>query len=131
MEAERFGDLLADGVDRIQRRHWILKDHRDVVAANLAHLSVRQLQKILAVEGDLSANNLPRRRNQSHDGKRGYRLTATRFANEPEQFTRVEIETHTVDRTHQPGTRRKMRLEIFDFKQVGHGNRQKMKPRIH
>ena len=34
----RLGDLLADGIDRIERGHRILQDHRDLAAADIAHL---------------------------------------------------------------------------------------------
>ena len=33
----RLGDLLADGVDRVEARHRLLEDHGDVVAADLPH----------------------------------------------------------------------------------------------
>ncbi len=35
---ERLGDLVADAVHRVQAREWILEDHRDVLAADLAQL---------------------------------------------------------------------------------------------
>src|SRR5881397_2872257 len=35
-------DLPADGVDRRQRRHRILEDHRDLAAADVAHLAARE-----------------------------------------------------------------------------------------
>ena len=38
MEPDRFGDLVADGVDRAERGHRLLKDHRDVLAPNIADL---------------------------------------------------------------------------------------------
>jgi hypothetical protein len=44
VETESFGNLLADSVNGIERSHRVLKDHRDVVAANLAHALIRSLQ---------------------------------------------------------------------------------------
>ena len=41
VQVEDFADLLADGIDRVQRAHRLLEDHRDVVAAQLAHLAGR------------------------------------------------------------------------------------------
>ena len=38
MQRDGFDDLIADGVDRIQRRHRLLEDHRDVFAAHVPHL---------------------------------------------------------------------------------------------
>src|ERR1700682_1020789 len=40
LNLQRLGDLQSDGQDRIERGHWFLEDHRDVAAANLAHLFV-------------------------------------------------------------------------------------------
>ena len=40
VEPHRLGDLVADREDRVERRHRLLEDHRDLVAADLAHLVV-------------------------------------------------------------------------------------------
>ena len=49
---EHLADLVADRVERVQRRHRLLKDHRDVGAADSAHLALRLLQQLGAVEAD-------------------------------------------------------------------------------
>ena len=38
--AQRLGDLLADGEHRVERGHRLLEDHRDLVAADGAHLAL-------------------------------------------------------------------------------------------
>ena len=48
VQAHGFADLIADGEHRVERRHRLLKDHRDPVAADLAHLVERQLQQVFA-----------------------------------------------------------------------------------
>ena len=35
-QLQNFSDLVADGEQRVQRRHWLLEDHRDVLPANAA-----------------------------------------------------------------------------------------------
>ena len=40
VQAQRLGDLLADRVDRVERGHRLLEDHRDLLAADAAHLVV-------------------------------------------------------------------------------------------
>ena len=42
MQRERLGDLPADREHRVERRHRLLEDHRDVVAADVAHLALGQ-----------------------------------------------------------------------------------------
>jgi hypothetical protein len=37
VQPQRLADLARDGVHRVQRRHRLLEDHADAVAANLAH----------------------------------------------------------------------------------------------
>ena len=49
------GDLIADREHRIQRRHRLLKDHRDARAANPAHRLFVERDEILAVELDDAA----------------------------------------------------------------------------
>ena len=39
------GDLLADRVHRVQRRHRLLEDHRDLVAADALHLAVAERRR--------------------------------------------------------------------------------------
>ena len=46
--------LRADCIDRVERRHRLLEDHRDLVAAHVPHLRVGGLGKILALEQDLA-----------------------------------------------------------------------------
>ena len=43
---QRFGDLLADRHHRVERRHRLLEDHRDLVAAHVAHLLLGELEQI-------------------------------------------------------------------------------------
>ena len=40
MQSQRFGNLFADGEHGIKRSHRILKDHRHIVAAHVAHPGV-------------------------------------------------------------------------------------------
>ena len=42
MQRDRLGDLVADREHRVQRRHRLLEDHRDVGAADRAHRRVRR-----------------------------------------------------------------------------------------
>src|SRR6185369_10584537 len=120
METQCFGNLFADGKDRIERGHWILKDHGDIVAAHLAHFGVGKLEQILAVKKYLAVYDLSGRRDKPHDGKRSHRLPTTRLTNEPQQLASIEMKTHPINRTHEPRTCRKVCLEISNFEQVGH-----------
>ncbi len=52
VQGQRLGDLAADGQDRVERGHRFLEDHRDVVAADGAHLGRRQIEQVAALETD-------------------------------------------------------------------------------
>ena len=51
MLPQRLDDLRADRVDRIERRHRLLEDHRDVVAAHLPQLSIVKRSMSLRAAG--------------------------------------------------------------------------------
>ena len=54
MDLQDLFDLLTDVPDRVERRGRLLEDHRDPVAADLAHLFGREGQQVAAVEDDLA-----------------------------------------------------------------------------
>ncbi len=46
VKADSFNELVADREYRIERSHRVLKDHRDLIAANLSHAPLVQGQQI-------------------------------------------------------------------------------------
>jgi hypothetical protein len=50
MNLERLHELQSDCQDRIERSHRLLEDHRDVAAADFAHLLIIELKQVAAVE---------------------------------------------------------------------------------
>ena len=71
VHAHDLGDLVADGEDRIERRHRLLKHHRDARAADRAHrLLVERAARFFAVEsislpGSMRPGGRTRRRIES------------------------------------------------------------------
>ena len=51
---DRLAQLVADAEHRIERGLRVLQDHRDPAAANLAHLTRRLAQQVLAVQQHLA-----------------------------------------------------------------------------
>ena len=49
MQDQGFADLVGDRQHRVQRRHRVLEDHRDLAAADAPHRPLRELTQILAV----------------------------------------------------------------------------------
>ena len=53
MQGQHLTDLFADGVQGVQGRHRLLKDHGDLVAAHRPHLACAEGPQVLAIEQDL------------------------------------------------------------------------------
>ena len=80
MQQNRLGDLVADGVDRIERGHRLLKNHRDLAPAHPAHIALRQLHQIAALKHHLPGKDLPgRHRNQAQSRQRRDRFSTAAF----------------------------------------------------
>ncbi len=54
MQAERLGDLRADGAQRVERRHRLLEHHRDPPPAQVAERVLAGVDQVDAVEGEAS-----------------------------------------------------------------------------
>ena len=74
MHAKDFPNLLADGVDRIERTHRLLKNHAHLIAAHRAQGCRIGADKLGAVELNLPGHRSCRRL-QAEQGKSGYRLS--------------------------------------------------------
>ena len=88
VRAELLGDLPADRVHRVQRRHRVLEDHRDLAAADRAHLASARAAAGRARVEDLARDDRVRVADQPHhghhrDGLAGARLADDRRATSP------------------------------------------------
>ena len=68
MRAHRLGDLVADGEHRIKAGHRLLEDHRDAIAADVAHLCGRQIEQISPIEHDPTRGDAAQWRHKAHHG---------------------------------------------------------------
>ena len=59
MPLHRFGDLVADPIDRIERQAGVLEDHRHRAAAIGGKLGRRHRQHVAAVDRDGAADPAP------------------------------------------------------------------------
>ena len=98
VRAHRLGDLVADGEHRVQAGHRLLEDHRDAVAADVAHLRRRQVEQVPAVEHDLPGGDAAGRRHQPHDGQRQHRLAAAALADDAERAAAIDRDVDAVHR---------------------------------
>ena len=96
MQDERLGDLRADPVQRVQRGHRLLKDHRDPVAAQAPHRLFGEAHEFAPLEPDRAADPRALGR-EAHQRQRRHRLAGARFADHAEALALVEAEGRAVD----------------------------------
>jgi hypothetical protein len=69
----------------------------------VAHLGVRLVEQVLALEHHLPADDARRRRQQAQDGERKRALAGTRFTDDAERPSRLQAERHVVHGAHHSG----------------------------
>ncbi len=101
VQAQDFGDLVTHREDGVERRHRLLEDHRDPVAADLAHLGFGHLHEVLAAEDHLAADDLAGRvRDEAHGREARDGFARTGFADEAHGLALLDIEGNVVDGVH-------------------------------
>src|SRR4051812_11778373 len=115
VQLDRLGDLPADGEHRIQRGHRLLEDHRDAVAAQIAHLGFAQLEQVASLVADRAADDAPRGRHQSQDGKRADALAAAGLADDAKRLALRQAVADAVDGAHHAIAGEEMRLQVVDL----------------
>ena len=100
MDRQDLADLPLDRVQRIERRHRLLEDHGDAVAADPAQFLVGRGEQIMAVEQDLAAFGCSRRRigQQLQHRERRHRLARAGFADQRDGLARADGKGHAIDR---------------------------------
>ena len=117
--------LCRDLEERVERRHRVLKDHRDAFAAYLADVFDRQSAYVDTVKDDLAVDDLTRRfRDKPHHRQVCNRFAAARFTDDAESLAFVQFERDPVDCLYHAVLGMKIGLEALDREdcsvRVGH-----------
>ncbi len=113
-------ELVRDPQERIERRHRVLKNHRDALAANSAHFLFGQFQEVAAAEQHFAAGYASgRRRDQPHDRQVGDRLAGTGFADDSERLTALEVERDVVHCLDDSTVFVEVRAKVVDREESG------------
>ena len=96
---DSLGDLVADAVHRVKAREGILEDHRDVLAAQMAHVVGRERQDVASVEERLARHVRALAVVQPHQREARDGLSGARLANDAERLAPVERVGEIGDRT--------------------------------
>ena len=127
VDQQRLDDLFRDAQVGVERRHRVLKDHRDAFAADGALLGRRAVKQIHAVEHRRAALDAPGRlRDQSHERVAGDRFSRSRFAHDPERFAALDREAHSLNGAVDARAGVKIGPKILDGQQR-QGGREKRK----
>jgi hypothetical protein len=81
VQRQAFGQLLFDGVERVEAGHRLLEDEADVVAADLPQVGLGRADHLRAAIGD-GSRNLGTVRQKPHGRQRRDRLARPAFADQ-------------------------------------------------
>ena len=100
MQPQHLLDLEADGEHRVERRHRLLEDHRDVRAAHALQLARRQAREIAPAVHDLALRVDDRvlGRQQAEDRERRHRLARARLADQRDGRVARNVERDALHR---------------------------------
>jgi hypothetical protein len=111
---ERLADLPADREDRVQARHRVLEDHRDLLAADRSQLLVREPDQVASLEAGRAGGHPAGASQDPEQGERGDALAAARLAHDPERLARRDVERDAVDGVDDPAAGPEPNLEVLD-----------------
>ncbi len=125
MRANCLLDLRPHSHHWIQRRHGLLKNHRDLAPAHAAPSALIQAQQLprLAVRTERRAPLHPRAfRQKPHQRQRQHRLPAARFAHQPQRIARANPQRDFVYRANPSRRCRQFHDEFLHLKQCAHAS---------
>ncbi|MNS52189.1 hypothetical protein D3C72_848990 [compost metagenome] len=99
------GQLLADGVRRVERRHGFLENHRHLAAAQCIDATAARGGQVFAQHRQAARGALGGLGQQAHDGQRGHRLAAARLTHQAQRFAAPDLERHVAHRVQRPARR--------------------------
>ena len=94
---DRLHDLPPDRHQRVQRRHRILVDGRDLAAADARHLALGRVREVASTQEDVAACD-GRGAGQPHQRERRQRLAAPGLPHDAEPAPRAHLERDAADR---------------------------------
>ena len=117
----RLGDLVADGVDRVERQHRLLEDHRDDAAAQVLEPGLVERQHVLAGEPDRAVDAAAARRQHAQQRPQGHALARAGFAEQAEHLALLERDVDAVERIDR-ALAVKAHVQVLDLDDRTHGS---------
>ena len=120
MADDGFGNLLADGEHRVQRRHRLLKHHRHLTPAQLGQIGLAGGDDVVPTDVDRTTEHGFLRRVEAHQRTQRDRFAGAGFTEDAQHLARIEIEAHPVDRVDLAIPRDEANRQIPHFDQGAH-----------
>jgi hypothetical protein len=113
VDFEPLGHEPLDAEHRVEARDRVLEDHRDVLATDVAHLTLGHGHEVAALELDGAADGrVVDHTCEAEDGVGGDALAAARFPDEADELAGGDREAHLVDGVHGALVRREVDGEV-------------------
>src|SRR3569623_1334708 len=119
MRRQRLAHLLLDRVQRVEGAHRLRDDHRDLVAADAAHLLRRGAGEGLLVEQDAAADHGSAGQ-EPQDRRRRHRLARSGLADERQRLALLDVERHAAHGVHHTILEPEVDREVLDLEQRAH-----------
>jgi hypothetical protein len=116
---QHFFDLEAHGIAGIQRGHWVLEDHCQVFADDLAALLALEREHVVTVEAEAVGTDDAGRVDQAHQRQHAHRLAGAGLADDGQHFALVHRQVETIDHRNGLGVA-ETHAEVLDL-QKAHG----------
>ena len=108
--------MIANRKNRVQAGHRILKDEAHFCAAHGLQVLRADFQQITPAQQDLpTAHICGGRRQQAQKRHHGHRLARPAFADDAQQFTRLQVKAYRIDRMNFTATGSKHRFKTPDI----------------
>jgi len=123
VQPRRLHQLVADPVQRRERRHRLLENHADPPATDPAQLRDRHRQQILpAKQCPTALDHRRRTRQQPQQGQRRHRFSAPRLAYQPQHLAPLHLKRNPVNRAQKARGRIESDPQVFHIQQhLAHG----------
>ena len=113
-------NLLSNGVNGVQRRHWLLKDHGDLIAPDAAHFLFRCIQQVSAHEHYLAVYNFTGLFHQLHHAHGGHALAAAAFSHQTYNLALGNVNGNIVNHRRNALGGLKLGFQMLNLKCIFH-----------
>src|SRR4029079_150264 len=115
VHARDLRNLITNGKDGVERRHRLLKDHRDAIAADIADRFVAESDDVLSLELDAASGlDAAGRLDEPEDRERRDRLATSRFSDDSHRLAGANVEGDPIDRARYAALGVKPGAQIVD-----------------